>query len=282
MEPQKISLSCTDGFVLAADYFPAPQNQGAVLIAPALGVPRRIYSAFARYLAERGLSVLTLDYRGTGDSVQGPVRGKDMRMADWGQLDIEAALGWLQREQAARKLFLIGHSAGGQLPGLAAASEQLAAMIFVGASRPRLDYYPLRDRIGPGLLWKILIPLFSGRRDMYPSKRLGFSSVDVATGVMREWAAWAGGPAYLFSPEFKLDTARYRQLALPILSYCFLDDAYAPPAAVNALLEEYSAAQITRREIPRPARGQIGHFGYFRDTHRDTLWKESADWLLTR
>lgn len=278
-EARKLRLSCADGYPLAAELHAAPAARGAVLVAPALGVPRRFYSDYARFLATQGFSTLVLDYRGVGDSAQGPVRGALMQMADWGRLDIEAALRWFETQLKPARIFLVGHSAGGQLPALAEASEKLSGMVLVAASAPALRYYPLRDKLGPAFLWHFAVPLFSRGRDQFPSKRLGFSSVDVPTGVMRQWAAWSRASAYLFSPEFQMDTARYARLSIPMLSYCFLDDAYAPPAAVNALLEHYPAAKIEKREVPKPAKGTIGHFGYFRERQRDTLWRDTADWL---
>lgn len=272
-------IPCEDSFELAAEVFTATDARGVVVVAPALGVPRRFYSDYARYLCDRGLTTLIFDYRGTGNSIRGPVPGAQIRMADWGRYDIDAMLRWASERLKPRKLYLVGHSAGGQLPALAPGSEMLDALVFIAASAPALRYYPLRDKLGPAFLWHVAVPLFSRGRDHFPSRRLGFSSVDVPTGVMREWAQWSRSQTYLFSPEHQMDTTRYARLSVPLLSYCFLDDGYAPPAAVNALLDHYSAAQIEKREVPRPARGQIGHFGYFRERQRESLWRETADWL---
>lgn len=275
-----LRIRCRDGFELTADLIAAEQPRGVVVIAAALGVPRRFYAAYAQYLAAQGLTALSFDYRGIGDSRQGPVRGAQMRMADWGALDIDAVLAWAQRELQPQKLFLVGHSAGGQLPGLAPASEKLDGLVLVAASAPRMDYFPLRDKLGPGFLWHVAVPLFSRGRDQFPSKKLGFSSVDVPTGVMRQWAQWSRSSHYLFSPEHGMDTSRYTRLALPLLSYGFLDDGYAPPAAIDALLAHYPAARIEKREIAKPAQGTLGHFGYFRERQRDTLWRDTADWFM--
>ncbi len=79
--PQALTLKCADGYPLAATAFRAAgAAKGAVVLAPALGVPRKFYFAFAQYLAERGYDALCFDYRGSGDSVRGPQRGRDMRM----------------------------------------------------------------------------------------------------------------------------------------------------------------------------------------------------------
>jgi predicted alpha/beta hydrolase len=279
MPPEALTLRCADGYPLAATLFRAAAPHASVVIAPALGVPRRFYGAYATFLAQQGFSALTFDYRGSGDSAEGPLRGRELRMADWGQLDIDTALAWARRELAPGKHFLVGHSAGAQLPGLAPASETLSGMILVAGSAPHLRHYPLRAWPMLALTWYLLGPLLAIGRDDFPARRTGLGSTRVAAGVVAQWTRWARSRDYLFDAAHRLDTQRYARLTLPLLSYAFDDDDYAPPAAVEALLRQYPAARIERRQVPRPARGAIGHFGFFREACADTLWRESADWL---
>ncbi len=59
------------------------------------------------------------------------------------------------------------------------------------------------------------------------------------------------------------------------------DDGYAPRAAAEALRAFYPSAKGELHEVHPDALGveRIGHFGFFRDPFRDTLWKDAADWL---
>jgi predicted alpha/beta hydrolase len=282
MKPESITLNCADGYPLAAKYFSANPTRAVVVVAPALGVPTRFYAAYASYLAGRGFSVLTFDYRGSGDSANGPRRGRDMRMEDWGRLDIDAALAWARQEYKSKKLFLVGHSAGAQLPGLAPGSEALDGMILVAGSAPHLRHYPVKSWPMLCLTWHVLGPLLSWRRDDFPARQTGLGSTRVAAGVVRQWARWARTRDYLFDQKHGIDTSRYARLALPVLSYCFADDSYATPAATDALLAHYPVARVDRRVVPRLAQGTIGHFGFFRESSADSLWRESAGWLEAR
>ncbi|MGH8459887.1 MAG: alpha/beta hydrolase family protein, partial [Nevskiales bacterium] len=216
MKPEAITLNCADGQPLAAKVFKANPAQAAAVIAPALGVPSRFYASYAQYLADHGFSVLTFDYRGSGESVAGSVRGRDVRMEDWGRLDIDAALAWVQRELKPKKLFLVGHSAGGQLPGLAAMSEKLDGMVFVAASAPHLRHYPLRSWPKLGLTLYLAGPLLSLGRDQFPAKQTGLGSTTVAAGVVAQWSRWARSRNYLFDAAHGIDTARYAKLNMPI------------------------------------------------------------------
>lgn len=279
MKPEDVTLPCSDGRALRASHFPAAgAARGTLVVAAALGVPRKIYAALARFLAARGYHVLTFDYRGIGDSRAGAPRGRDIRMQDWGRLDIEAALAFAHGLRAPR-LFLLGHSAGGQLVGLAPSSAKLDGLVCVAATAPHPSLYPLKIRWLLALLWRVLVPLLSRGRDFFPSRRVGMGPIDVPAGVVREWAAWAGRPGYVFNPHWGVDTSRYPRLSMPLLNYAFDDDAYASPAAIEALLARYPAAPIERRVVRAAEHGALGHFGFFREAHRDTLWPALADWL---
>lgn len=279
MATESLTLNCADGFPLAAMLHRPEQARAVVVIVGALGVPSRFYAAYASYLAGKGFAVLIFDYRGSGGSTSGPVRGRDMRMQDWGQVDINAALAWSRQHFAHLRLFLLGHSAGAQLAGLAAGSESLAGMILVAGSAPHLRHYPARDWPKLMLTWYVLGPVLSWRRDVFPAKQVGLGSTQVASGVVRQWACWARSGDYLFDSAHGMDTTGYARLTLPVLSYCFSDDSYAPPPATDALLAHYPAAQMDRRIVPKPPQGMLGHFGFFREQAAARLWQESADWL---
>lgn len=278
---EAIHLKTADGQTLAATaYHPATAPAGAVVIASALGVPQKVYGNFAAYLAERGLLALTFDYRGIADSRLNGIKGSDVRFADWGAQDIEAALAWLLAQTADTPLFLVGNSCGGQLFGLAPSSEKLAAAVFVAAQTAYWGNWPMPGRLQMGLMFNAVIPLLS-LGNSFPARRIGMSSINAPAGATRQWARWGRLPRYLFDPRSGVDASRYTQLKLPVLAYGFDDDNFAPAAAIDALCRELPAADIERRQVnPANIDGKpIGHFGFFRDRHRDGLWQETAEWL---
>lgn len=273
------TIVCADGFPLTASV-QAGGERGAVIFAPALGVPRRLYEPMARYLHSRGFSTVCFDNRGFGDSRKGPMAPRDMRMQHWGERDLEAVLRWARETLKPSKLFLVGHSAGGQVVGLAPASQELDGMVFVASTAPHASLYPMPGRLGLLVTWWLLIPLLCAGRDWFPARQAGLGSGDLAAAIARQWAAWARKPGYLFHPSQGLDTARYAALKQPLLNWSFSDDNYAPPAAVEDLLRRLPAARITRRLVDVKAGAEaIGHFGFFRERNRDSLWKDTADWL---
>jgi len=267
--PTEKLFECSDGTHIAGDYFAADTPHAMVIIAPAMGVPRGFYRRFAIFLATCGIGAITFDYR---DAPGTP-------MADWGRLDIEAVISSCDDDIP---LFLVGHSCGGQLAGLAPHAGSLDGLIFIAAQSGYWGHWGERGRAGMWLLAHALIPLLARGR-YFPARRLRMFPIDVPASVVAQWGRWIRSPRYLFDPANNLDTRRYRELALPALAYGFADDGYAPPAAIDALLDEYPQASITaRRHIGRDdAGGQgIGHMGFFRDRMQDFLWQPTVDWIL--
>lgn len=250
------------------------------MILPALAARQGYYEPFARHLARHGFAVLTFDYRGIGASADGAIRGRSIRMADWGRLDIHAALSWATRVLAPERLIAVAHSAGGQLVGLAPACEGLDRLLTVACQSGYWRLWPRPHRYAVWALWHLVIPVFATGRDVFPARRLRVAPFDFPAGVAVEWAAWGRSPGYVFDAVHGLDTRRYGRLAIPILAYGFDDDLlYAPPRAIEALLERFSRARIERRQIARDDPRSVGHFGFFRESSREILWSEAVKWL---
>ena len=72
------------------------------------------YRAFAEHAAEaRGLLVMTYDYRDTGRSGAGSLRGSRATMADWAITDQESAREVMRTRFPDLPFWALGHSLGG-------------------------------------------------------------------------------------------------------------------------------------------------------------------------
>ena len=283
MAVEKITIKCSDGFPLAGTLFmPEKPPAGAVVIASAMGVPERFYHPFAGFLSDNGLAALTFDYRGVGGSELTGIDGSKVTLEDWGRLDIDAAL----RETAERfeetPLFLLGHSCGGQLFGLAPFSAKLSGVVFISAQLPDWRLWPVPYNLGMLALWYIIIPVLCSGRSTFPARRLGISSVDVPSGATAQWARWARQPKYFFNDKFNIDVSRYSEFSFPLLACIFDDDIYAPEKSVKALLDMLPGTDIEIKKINGLSSGfgRIGHLGFFKEKMRDRLWPETLSWLL--
>ncbi len=278
MSVRPVELTARDGFRLGGVlYRPAQPNGRAVLVHAAVGVRQQFYSGFAAFLQERGFTVLTFDYRGIGASRHGPLRGMPACIRDWAQLDAAAALDELQRSAPGARLLAVGHSFGGNGLGLVPGNDRYAGALFVGVQSGYWRHWRGAGRAGMWLLTHVLLPSVSRLLGYVPAQVFG-QGEDLPAGVAREWAAWCRNPHYAAGA---LGSGGYANFKVPIRSYWITDDRYAPRAAAEAILREYSSAksELVAVDPARHGGGRIGHFGFFRERFRDTLWKDSADWL---
>jgi predicted alpha/beta hydrolase len=265
-----MEIRAADGYTLHATLHDANSNR-TIVIASAMGVKRRYYDAFAQFLAANGITALTFDYRGIGDSRPRSLRGFQGSLRDWGTLDLTAAIDWISRELRPKQLFHAGHSCGGQIVGLASNASRIDRMLFVCAQSGYWRHWPRLRGLGLGALWYAM-PSIARVAGYFPSRVLGLGSEDLPREVATQWATWGRHPDYIFSAN---DPAPFARLTAPILAWSFEDDHYAPRRAVEALLARYESAAITRKHVMQR---KVGHFGFFRKGNED-LWRESLDWL---
>lgn len=276
-----LSLEAPDGYRLAADLVaPAEPPRAAVLIAPAMGVPRRYYAAFARFLASRGVASLALDYRGIGGSRATPLRALRATLTDWAELDLTAGADALARRFPHVPLRFVGHSVGGQLMGFVP-DAPFDAAIFVGSQSGYWKHWDGAARAGMAVMWHAAIPSLVGALGYLPGRALG-GGEDVPAGVARQWARWGRDPDYLGVSARELDGAWFGRWNGRLRSYAIADDGYAPERSVRALAAMYPRADREVRVVrPRDVgASRIGHFGFFRASFEPTLWTEAADFLV--
>jgi len=276
-----VEFAARDGFRLGGTlYRPAKPNGRAVLVNSAVGVRQQYYSGFAAFLEERGFTVLTYDYRGIAASRHGPLRALPARIRDWAQLDAAAALDELERAAPGAKLLAVGHSFGGNSLGLVPGNERLAGAVFVGVQSGYWRHWSGTGRAGMWFLTHLVLPGVTAALGYVPAQVFG-QGEDLPAGVAAEWAAWCRNPRY--APG-ALGSEGYARFKAPIRSYWIADDRYAPRAATEAILREYPSArsELVAVDPAQYGGGKIGHFGFFRERFRNTLWREAAQWLEGR
>jgi predicted alpha/beta hydrolase len=239
-------------------------------------VRQRYYGRFAQWLAERGFTVLTYDYRGIGESRPDRLRGFPGRLRDWGLEDFEGVLRFVAREHPGRPVTLVGHSVGGQLTGFPRSNELIKAAVTVGSQFGYWGHWPMPHKLAMRALWYVM-PAIARTVGFLPGQ-LGVGE-HVPAGVAIEWARW-GRQRGSFTDD-GVTTEGFERLRVPVLSFSFADDLYAPKLAVDRLHELLRAARVERRHIDPRASGAppIRHFGFFRPEYRDSLWAEVAGFL---
>ena len=277
-----VSIPCADGYVLHATLHEAsmPPPLSVVLIHPATAVPEALYTAFAEFLVSRGFTVLTYDYRGIGGSRQGSLKGFDVHMRDWADLDAEAVTLWARKRFSDAPLMAVGHSFGGHAIGLCPSSRHLEAAVFIASHAGSMKVIRGRaERLRVAALLKVAGPVLCKLLGFMPGKALGLGE-DLPRGVMKEWRRWIAIDRYFFDDPGMDAKARFARPRMPVLAIGFDDDPWATPSGIDLLVSHLTACEVEHRQLtPAQAGASIGHMGFFRRKHRALLWSEVASWL---
>jgi predicted alpha/beta hydrolase len=268
-----VSFRAADGQRLVGRlYEPDRPPRASVLALPGIGVPQRVFRHVGAYLAASGIRVLSVDYRGIGDSRD----DRAMRTATltrWAELDATAGLGHLLHLGASRPV-LLAHSFGGQSLGIADALHDVSAGVLVGSQLGHPKHWRGLGRAKVELLWRVLLPLTVRDGAMVPRWVIG---EELPPGVAREWRRWGLAEDWLSTHVPGAD-ARFARFDRPLLAYGISDDDIAPPPAVDDLLRRLVAAPIRRVDVTPSelGRARIGHVGLFRPDGTEPIWRE---WL---
>lgn len=103
---------------------------------------------------------------------------------------------------------------------------------------------------------------------------------DLPKDVFLQWADWVSSPRYLFDSKLPA-LENFAKFKGELRALCFSDDPWATRPAVELLTSGFTASKpevLTVKPSDVGAKA-IGHFGFFRPDHRDTLWRGVAEWI---
>ena len=280
-------LRCSDGRLLAAQWFEPPPAVGVkavAVIGAATAVPASYYRYFAEWMAQRGYAVLSFDYRGIAASREALRQGEDVRLRDWARLDMAAAVHAADRrrredgERQGRDLGLlwVGHSLGGNSVGLVPGFvEKVDALLGVAAQVAYLGHWSGFARVQAWVFFHWMLPLAVRLLGRAPGRVLGPRAQDLPAGAALEWAAWGRTPGFLFGDDSLAAERAYHRFGGAVHLWSITDDhLFGPAAAVDALAAQFSAAHVQRHVVAPTDLGvkKIEHFGPFRRDLGTQLW----------
>lgn len=285
---EAIQITTRDGAVLAGTRFaPSGAARAVVVLPAAMGVKQDFYAPFAQFLAEQGMAALTFDYRGMGQSVPAPyrrsLRGFKADLLDWAQYDYNAALHAARSWQPDAPLLVIGHSLGGQLPGLLPDNHLIDGILTVAAGSGYWHHNTPQLRRFVWFLWYFAVPVYTRLFGYFPGKKVRKVG-DLPKGVIFQWAQWCKSPHYVVDADGKPIRDGFEKIRVPMLSMSFTDDELMSRRSIDSLHDFYKNAQQERRYIRPQDVGarRIGHFGFFRAQFKNTLWRQALAWLDQR
>lgn len=268
------AITITNGTTnLEARLYEAGQAHTLLVIASATGVRQEFYNKFADYLSEKGITVITFDYSGIGQSLQQPIREIEGRLSDWGSKDLEAVIGYTLSHYADLRKVLLGHSIGGQLIGLAPSAVLMDKIILVAAQSGYWKYWKGIQRTKMWFNWHVLFPVLTNLFGYLPSKKVN-GMENLPKNVADQWRRWGTHHKYMLGDP-TIGAHYYEQIRSELIAFSMADDPLAPKPAVEWMTNIYTNAQTKRIHLyPRDhGAGKIGHFGIFKERFEPTLWK---------
>lgn len=279
IEPVAIAIAARDGYSLAGSLYHSDHaSRRVVVINSATGVPQRFYRHLAAGLVAAGYTAVTYDYRGIGGSKPARLRGFPARARDWALLDMAGVVDWVAAELEPRRIFLAGHSIGGQVAGMLDNASSIDGMVTMSAQSGYWRLQGGEQKVVVMFHVYVTLPLLSHLLGYGPLSWLG--GEDLPKNAAIEWAGWCRHPEYLLG-DSTLPLERYRRFTAPVLAYSFADDKWGTRRAVDAMMQAYPNLERRHIEPSQMGLASIGHLGYFRPAAKD-LWRDTIDWLDAR
>ena len=201
-------------------------------------------------------------------------------MKAWGEYDFNKVIEWAIEYKKDLPWHCIGHSVGGQIIGLAKNNMHLQSCYCVSAQSGYWKHWEKLHKPRMFAMWHTVIPGLSLLLGKVPGVLLGGESLP--GGIARQWAYWGRHQDYIVDDNSTPIRDGFNTLKIP-MKFLIIDDdlEFAPPKAVQAISSFYKNADTSIDVIQSsPVSGQsIGHFGFFRKQHKNTLWPQPLDWF---
>ena len=279
-DPVDLTIPARDGCGLSASIFGgARPSSRVVIINNATAVPQRFYRHFAAELAGADYTALTYDYRGVARSGPETLRGFNAKARDWVLQDMAGVVDWVAAELKPERIFLVGHSFGGQVAGLLDNSGLIDGMVTMSAQSGHWRLQGGEQKFVVWLHTHVTLPLLSRLLGYMPMSAVG-AGENLPAGAALEWARWCRHPDYLLGDD-TLPLDRFRRFTAPVLAYSFGDDKWGTPRSVDAMMRAYPKMERRHVEPSDVGLGSIGHLGFFKPQSR-VLWEDAIDWLDRR
>ena len=247
-----------------------------VILLPAMGVPATYYRAFVENLHRQGMTVVSFDFRGHGESGPQATRGVKFGYQDLVN-DAAAVVDLVEQRYPDAPRFLVGHSLGGQITMLYTASHpgrvQGAALLASGSVWFRT--FPGSQSV-KNLIGTQLIAAMSTVLGYWPGWGFGGRQ---ATGLMCDWARQGRTGRWALQGSTTDYEKALAELRMPLLTVSFDGDELAPPSSMDHLAGKARQAIRTRRHYGLADAGadKLGHFGWVYRSAELSRW--IGEWL---
>lgn len=280
--PDRITVSFDDGSSTQLGILPATGTTGndiapVVLCLPAMGVTSGYYERLADALTDKGFHAVLLDLRGSGSSSVRASRRVSFGYAQILELELPPIVEAVRKAFDVEEIIVLGHSLGGQLGLLyAATSSHVSHAVLVASGSAWYRAMPLTRVLGRLLGLQLVFCttlLFGHLPPWFP-----FAGRE-AGGLIRDWWTEAMTGRYRVAGSRVNYEQALADSRIPTLLVTFPSDPVVPRRCSEHLARKLTAAEVTRQEIP-PERVHLPRTNHFRwALHPQAVVDAVSDWL---
>ena len=278
IEPLRVTLPLIDQNTLGITIFPT-QNRNApiLLLYPAFGVKATYYAKFAKQLTQVGIQVITADLRGHGLSSVRPDKTNNYGFQEM-IADLKAVSDYTKEKFPTQKIYLLGHSLGGQTASLAIAKYPNLAngLIIIGAPNVHYKNWSGIHYYRRKLLVQLL-PAFGAFVALFPKLKIG--GYYTTKKQAQEWGYTGKTGKYQVIGDHLDYKMAFKKVNCPILSIFIEDDGMVPKLAMEKLAGKFTQAKVTDITLTHQMAGQkVSHINWPR-TATQAMVNIIEDWI---
>jgi len=252
------------------------RNAPIIIIMPALGVKAWVYEKIAFELQKLSHIVVTVDLRGNGKSSMRVSKKTNFGYHEMINYDCPAIIEKVNKHFPNNKIYLLGHSLGGQLNVLYASQHQklISGLILVASCTVHYKKWCFPYNLGVLLgtqAANILVRILG----YFPGKKVGFAGKE-AKNLILDWSYNARTGKYKIKNSKINFEEDIKQIKLPVLSISFKNDKLAPKKAVEGLNKKMENANITHHHCANDD-CTLNHFNWVDDY--ELVTNQIRNWL---
>ena len=281
IERQEQPIYMEDGTSSKIIVYPQKEDlfQPVVVCMPALGVPANFYNPFVKELVEKGLNVVTTEFRGNGASSVKVRRGVDFGFYEVLTYDWPTALKAVKKTFPHNPLYICGHSLAGNLSAFYLSTNNYLVDGLITIASCSIYYRGWDFPKSIGVLWGTqFLRLIVEVLGYLPGKHVGFGGIE-APQMIRDWTITAlTGKYHVRNSPYDYEKL-LGQLRIPVLAISLEGDTFVTMQAAENFCNKLQAASLKRKHLKNDLfhGNKIDHFRWVK--HSSPIVDEMEKWI---